>query len=162
MSDVIRHEIKTLISSLKSVQLATLSPEKHPEISYAPYLKVANSFFIYISELATHTQNLKKHPNLSLMFIEDESSCNTVFARKRLTLKCSSELIERKHELWQPTLHAFELAQGPTIELLKTLPDFCLFELKADTGTFVKGFGQAYTLSGQSLEEATQLHPTKT
>jgi putative heme iron utilization protein len=153
MTNAIQDEIRALIDSLSSVQLATLNAKQQPEISYAPHLKLGDSFFVFISELATHTQNLKTHPLLSLMFIEDESSSKTVFARKRLILECRSTLIERENEKWSCTLQAFEAAQGPTIELLKTLPDFCLFELKAETGTFVKGFGQAYKLSGESLKE---------
>ncbi|MFT7185535.1 MAG: putative heme iron utilization protein [Pseudohongiellaceae bacterium] len=157
MTDTIQDEIGVLIGSLKSVQLATLNANQHPEISYAPYLKLADSFFIFISELAAHTQNLKTHSKLSLMFIEDESNSKTVFARKRLILKCQSVLIDSDNEKWSRTLIAFEAAQGPTIQLLKTLPDFCLFELRAETGTFVKGFGQAYKLSGKSLKEIKQI-----
>jgi len=157
MSDTIQDEVDALIGSLKSVQLATLNAAKQAEISYAPYLKSENSFFIFISELAAHTQNLKTHHQLSLMFIEDESSSKTVFARKRLTLECKSTFVDRRNEKWERTLIAFEAAQGPTIQLLKTLPDFCLFELKAKTGTFVKGFGQAYRLSGETLTEIEQV-----
>jgi putative heme iron utilization protein len=158
MKDTIQDEIGVLIGSLKSIQLATLSINQHPEISYAPYLKLADSFFIFISELAAHTQNLKIHPKLSLMFIDDESSSKTVFARKRLILECESVLIDRENERWDRILIAFERTQGATIQLLKTLPDFCLFELKAKTGTFVKGFGQAYKLSGESLKEINQIN----
>jgi len=157
MTDTIQNEISALLGSLMSVQLATLNTDQQAEISYAPYLKLENSFFIFISELAAHTQNLKTHHQLSLMFIEDESSCQTVFARKRLVLECQSLLIDREDEKWNHTLLAFEAAQGPTIQLLKTLPDFCLFELTSIRGSFVKGFGQAYRLSGKALTEIEQV-----
>jgi len=157
MPDTIQDEVGVLIGSLKSVQLATLNADQQAEISYAPYLKLEDSFFVFISELAAHTQNLKMHHQLSLMFIEDESSSQTVFARKRLTLECQSTFIDRKNEKWERTLLAFEATQGPTIQLLKTLPDFCLFELIAEAGTFVKGFGQAYQLSGKALSEIKQV-----
>ena len=157
MTDEIQNEISGLLSSLKSAQLATLNAEQQAEISYAPYLKQGDRFFIFISELAAHTQNLKIHSKLSLMFIEDESTSKTVFARKRLILSCRSKFIERENKNWNQLLVAFEAAQGPTIQLLKTLPDFCLFELKFDSGSFVKGFGQAYQLSGDRLEEVKQV-----
>ena len=156
MSDEIQSDINTLISTLKSVQLATLSPKQLPEISYAPYLKQHNSFFIFISDLATHTQNLKKHPHLSLMFIEDESRCQSVFARRRLILECQSTLIERNSEKWHTTLLNFEASHDSTIKVLKELTDFHLFELNAIKGNFVKGFGQAYHLSGKALQVIEQ------
>jgi len=157
MTDTIQDEISALMGSLKSVQLATLNADQQAEISYAPYLKLEDSFFIFISELAAHTQNLKAHHQLSLMFIEDELSSQTVFARKRLTLECQSVFIDRKETKWDDILVAFEAAQGPTIQLLKTLPDFCLFELTSIKGSFVKGFGQAYRLTGTSLAEIKQV-----
>jgi len=157
MTETIQNEISALMGSLKSVQLATLNADQQAEISYAPYLKLGDSFFIFISELAAHTQNLKAHNQLTLMFIEDESSSQTVFARKRLILECQSVLIDREETKWHDILLAFEAAQGPTIQLLKTLPDFCLFELTSIKGSFVKGFGQAYRLAGNSLAEIEQV-----
>jgi len=157
MTVTIQDEISALLGSLNSAQLATLNADHQAEISYTPYLKLEDSFFIFISELATHTQNLKTHHQLSLMFIEDESSSQTVFARKRLILECQSLLISREDEKWERTLLAFEAAQGPTIQLLKTLPDFCLFELTSVKGSFVKGFGQAYRLSGKNYTEVVQI-----
>jgi len=144
-------EIEELIDSLKSVQLATLSKLKKPEISYTPFIRYPSSssdqFYIFISELAAHTQNLNINAELSLMFIEDEKSCKNIFARKRLILECRSERIERESELWVKILNEFEIRQGKTIALLKTLPDFHLFKLNATKGNYVKGFGQAFSLT---------------
>ena len=152
MSDDIQVEIDTLLGALKSVQLATLNTEQQADISYAPYLKFENHYYVFISELATHTQNLKNNPALSLMFIADESASKTVFARKRLILRCESQFIARDDKHWENILDAFEQRQGNTIKLLKTLPDFCLFQIKTLEGSFVKGFGQAFTLSGENLK----------
>jgi len=150
LTDELNDEIEKLIDSLKSVQLATLNQLKKPEISYTPFLRYPASsrdqFYIFISELASHTQNLHMNAGLSLMFIEDEKSCKNVFARKRLILECHSQRIERESELWTKILNEFELRQGKTIALLKTLPDFHLFKLNASKGNYVKGFGQAFSL----------------
>lgn len=148
-------EINTFIASLKSVQMATLNPDKQAEISYTPFLRqetqFLNQFYIFISELALHTQNLIQHPELSLLFIEDEQKSKNIFARKRLILKCQCSLVDRNSEHWQQTLIDFEKVQGKTVSLLKTLPDFHLFELKATKGSYIKGFGQAFLLSGEGL-----------
>jgi putative heme iron utilization protein len=36
--------------------------------------------------------------------------------------------------------------------LLKSLPDFQLFQLRPQSGSLVTGFGQAYTLSGERFD----------
>jgi len=159
MTKEIQDEIDDLLSSVKSVQLATLNDEQEAEISYTPYFKKSDVFYIFISELASHTQNLKTNPTLSLMFIEDESNSKTVFARKRLILECKSLLISRDDPQWKAILDNFEIHQGPTIKLLKTLPDFCLFRLTAKKGSFIKGFGQAFNLSGHKLTNIMQVKP---
>jgi len=159
MAKEIQDEIDDLLSSVKSVQLATLTTEQETDISYAPYLKKEGVFYIFISELASHTQNLKTNPASSLMFIEDESKSKTVFARKRLILECKSSLIPRNDSQWEAILDDFEIQQGPTIKLLKTLPDFCLFRLTAKKGSFIKGFGQAFSLSGNKLTNIMQVKP---
>ncbi len=157
MSNEVQHEIDALISSLKSVQLATLNAEHQANISYAPYLKRGEAFYIFISELASHTQNLKLNPKLSLMFIEDEVKSKTVFARQRLILECNSHVITKDEKQWEVILAELENAQGPTIKLLKSLPDFCLFQLTPEKGSFVKGFGQAFKLSGEQLTNIAQV-----
>ena len=41
---------------------------------------------------------------------------------------------------------------GKTLELLRTLPDFLLFRLNVENGSFIKGFGQAWSLEGNDLQ----------
>jgi len=148
----IQSAIETLISSLKSVQLATLNAEQHPEISYTPFLRLEGAYYIFISELASHTQNILLQPKLSLLFIEDEHSAKNIFARKRLTLNVHASECMQGTDQWALILNEFEHQQGKTVSLLKTLPDFHLFKLTAENGTYVQGFGQAFDLTGKHLE----------
>lgn len=55
-----------------SVLMATATEDGEPVASYAPYLEHGGDFYVYVSDLAAHTQNLKRNPRASLMFIEDE------------------------------------------------------------------------------------------
>jgi len=151
----INSSIEALIESLQSAQLATLNNLGQADISYTPFLYLkerdTRSFYIFISDLAKHTANIKHTRKLSAMFIQDEANATNVFARERLILECNTVLIERDEDAWTKVLSAFESKHGNTVGILKTLPDFHLFQLTAIAGSFIQGFGKAYKLSGENL-----------
>ncbi|RDE22953.1 HugZ family protein [Motiliproteus coralliicola] len=118
-----------------------------PELSYAPYCcDDQGNFYIYISQLASHTENLKQHPQCSAMFIAEEQGCRNLFARERLSFSCRAELIEPQDGDYAPRLEQLEQQFGEVVRLLRTLPDFCLFRLCPLEGRYVAGFGRAYQL----------------
>jgi putative heme iron utilization protein len=45
------------------------------------------------------------------------------------------------------------------MEMIEPLPDFQLFCVRANTGRFIRGFGQAYELEGEKLEQLTHVGP---
>ncbi|WP_024850234.1 HugZ family pyridoxamine 5'-phosphate oxidase [Hydrogenovibrio kuenenii] len=143
------------ISEHRSAVLATLSSENMPEASYAPVLVHNHCYYILISELANHTQNLYKNPAVSLLFIEDEQSAENLFARKRATVKASGKIIARDSETWNTVLPKMSDRLGEMIDFLQTLSDFHLFELQPNSINFVRGFAQAYTLEGPDLDTVT-------
>ena len=155
MSDEIRANIDSLTASRKTLMLATLNAKQQAEISVTPFIKQGLNFYIFISELASHTQNLKAQPELSIMLIEDEQDTANCFARKRLTYQCQAQEIPRTEANWDKLISEFEAQHGKTVSLLKTLSDFHLFELQAQCGNYVQGFGQAYSLSGEQLKILT-------
>ena len=148
-------DVERLLGVIQSVQIATNNAAGHAEISYTPYLRDGELFYIFISELAAHTQNLKNSSQTSLLFIEDEQQCSNIFARTRLSLSCQAAFIERDTSHGQATLDKFELSQGKTLALLRSLPDFHLVELRAQHGSFIKGFGQAFRFKGLNFVAAT-------
>jgi len=155
MPDDIQANIDNLTASRKTLMLATLNAKQQAEISVTPFIKQGLNFYIFISELASHTQNLKTQPELSIMLIEDEQNTQNCFARKRLTYQCQAQEIQRTEADWNKLISEFEAQHGKTVSLLKTLPDFHLFELRALSGNYVQGFGQAYSLSGEQLKVLT-------
>ncbi len=149
-------EAENLISQFKTVQLATINSSGNPEASYTPYIRESGRYYIFISTLASHTHNILAHPILSLFFIQSEDDARNLFARRRLTLECSATPISRESEQWNPLLDKFREAQGATVDVLRSLSDFQLFELKPTKGNYVKGFGQAFFLEGDDLKEVKQ------
>lgn len=150
---------REFIASFKTVLMATSSTMNQPEASYAPYLELDGHYFIFISELALHTKNLAQTKQCSLLFIEDEDKTKNLFARKRVSLQCHAELIPKDSANYHATLVLFQARFGKFMQLLQTLPDFHLFCLKPQSGNYIAGFGQAYTLSSSDLSQLQHRNP---
>jgi len=152
----IRAETRKLINEQRTLHLATRAPSGNPEASYAPFIvDESGNFYIFVSKLSRHTRNLLEHPVLSVLLIEPEADAQQVFARKRLSYRCNAEVIRREDSEWELRLDAFESRFGAIIDMLRSLDDFVLFRLVPLDGSFVKGFGQAYTLDAHSIEHVS-------
>ncbi|PTP17116.1 heme utilization protein HutZ [Vibrio sp. 10N.286.51.C3] len=150
-------EIKEFRQDRRTLQLATVDEEGRPNVSYAPFVQNQEGYFVLISDIARHARNLKANPQVSLMMIEDEESSKQLYARKRLTFDAQASVVERETELWTQVIGQMQERFGEIIDGLSQLQDFSLFNLKADNGLFVKGFGQAYQVSGDDLVDFVHL-----
>ncbi|RZV18113.1 heme utilization protein HutZ [Vibrio alginolyticus] len=150
-------EIKEFRQERRTLQLATVDAEGRPNVSYAPYVQNQEGYFVLISKIARHARNLLENPNVSLMMIEDEESSKQLFARKRLTFDAVANVVERDTEMWQQVVGQMKERFGEIIDGLSQLEDFILFNLKPESGLFVKGFGQAYQVSGDDLVDFVHL-----
>ncbi|MDF2155140.1 heme utilization protein HutZ [Vibrio sp. CAU 1672] len=150
-------EIKAFRQERRTLQLATVDAKGRPNVSYAPYVQNQEGYFVLISQIARHARNLLENPNVSLMMIEDEGSSKQLFARKRLTFDAVATVVERDTEIWQQVIGQMQVRFGDIIDGLSQLEDFVLFNLKAEQGLFVKGFGQAYQVSGDDLVDFVHL-----
>lgn len=153
MSDSPEVVLQNLFDSVQTLQLASITPEGLPNISYAPYVQDDDGhFYIFISQLAAHTQDLLGNPSVAAMLVEDEQTTRQMFARTRLVYHCKVEQVPNVESAYNENLDRLEEKFGNIIELLRTLPDFILFRLVPESGRFVKGFGQAYELTGTNLK----------
>lgn len=150
---------REFIGGVKTVLIASTNANHSPEASYAPYVEFEGKYYIFISELAAHTQNLLQTQTCSLLFIEDEANTNNLFARKRVSLQCTAQAVDRNSATYQSVLALFHARFGKFIQLLQSLPDFHLFCLSPNSGNYVAGFGQAYSLSGSDLSQLQHRNP---
>lgn len=142
----------------KTVILGTLSPNMESEASYAPYIRRGGRFYIYVSELAKHTHNLLENNQLTLLFIEDEQNAKNIFARKRATIKAQARHIDRESGEWNDVMDQYGETLGETAQNLRALHDFHLFELNPIKANYVRGFAQAYELTGEALREVRHMN----
>jgi len=141
-----------LQQSAQSLFLSTITKEGMPNASYAPFVRdEANHFYIFVSQLASHTADLLANPHASILLAEDEKDCRQIFARKRLSYHCQCRVVEKIEANYDTVLDQFEARFGNMIPLLRTLPDFILFELTVESGNFVQGFAQAFKIDQEGL-----------
>ena len=142
----------------KSVYISSVDDNKKPEISYSPCI-VDNEKKVYIlvSDLSKRTLSLVQGFNVSLMFIEPEDQCEELYARIRLNFDCSTKQIDRQTEKWNEQIPVFLDKFGDIINILKSLSDFKMFCFSPINGTFVKGFGKAYTIEGRLLDRISHI-----
>ena len=142
------NDYRQLIAAQQTLLLSTCSIDNEPDISYAPFVRNEQGYFyIFISTLAKHTKHLMDNPLASILFIEPEERCRNLFARARVVFQCSVIHIEPGTPAYENQLRALQEKFGETVALLRTLPDFHLFQLKPESGHYVAGFGKAYTIN---------------
>jgi putative heme iron utilization protein len=145
--------LQELLASQQTILLSTASGNGVPDLSVAPFVRdQTGCFYIFISELATHTANLLNNPQASVMFIRPESESNNLFARERAVFNCNARKIERSEPLYTIQLKAFQDKFGEVVSLLQTLTDFHLFALCPESGRYIMGFGQAYMINTKEGE----------
>ncbi len=147
-------EIEALVAARQTLELATVSGEGQPCASYAPYIYGDTlGFYVFLSDLALHTANIRSNPNVSVMIIEDEVNSPNLFARNRLVLDCTAQLIKRSDAQFSKLIDQYRTRFGVIVDTLVQLADFNMYSLTPDQGVFVKGFGQAFRISGDSMNQ---------
>ncbi|WP_114418269.1 HugZ family protein [Marinospirillum perlucidum] len=155
----IQKEVLAFISQFKSGILATVTPEGQPFSSYAPLIYEQDCFFIFISRLAQHTGNLQASAQASLLFIEAEEQASNIFARQRASIQVTARQLDKATAASQLLLDKMQAQLGSTLEVLRGLDDFCLFELEPLQATWVTCFAKAFTLEGRKLDQIQQKQP---
>lgn len=142
-----------LHSRMRTVQLATIGEDNEPHCGYTPFIRDGNDLIVFVSQLAVHTRDLLANPVVGAMLIDDEKDSKNLFARCRVRYQCDAQIIEPSNSQYNELLDAYERQQGKVVPLLRQLPDFVLFRLIPRSGIFVMGFGDAYRIEGENMDE---------
>lgn len=145
--------LQALRADVQSVMLSTLGEDGNPHIGYTPFVFDGRDIIVFVSQLSLHTRDLLANGRVSAMLIDDEKSSSQIFARTRVSYLCKAIAVDRDDDAFAATLDLLESRQGKMIGVLRQLPDFVLFRLQPQSGQFVMGFGQAYRLGGDNLDE---------
>ena len=152
-------EYLAFMKKSKNVYISSIDENTKPEISYSPcVVDEEKKVYILVSELSKRTSSLVKGHNVSLMFIEPEEQCEEMYVRTRLIFECSTQLIDRKTEKWNLQIPIFLKKFGDIINILESLSDFKMFCFSPVSGSYVKGFGKAYTIEGDGLDKISHVN----
>jgi len=155
-------DLNDFLEDFQSLTISSLDENKLPFSSYAPFVKNEASYYVYISNMAKHTQNLRNNDKCSLFFIEDESKCKNIFARKRVSIQCNAKEINKDCDYEETILEIFEEKfSKEMVQMLRKMNDFYIFEFTPYYGEAVFGFGQAYNLGGENFDQLVQREGTK-
>ncbi|MDD2829776.1 MAG: pyridoxamine 5'-phosphate oxidase family protein [Sulfuricurvum sp.] len=150
-------EVELFLETFQTLIMASLTPDGAPHASTAPYVRVGNDFYILISTVAQHGRNLLSNPNVSLLFVEDESQCTQPFARKRITIEAIASEMSRENDVYISVIESLKARfDAELVTSLTQMGDFHLFKLSPKSGSVVMGFGKAYRLN-ENLEVLTQI-----
>lgn len=142
---IIEQQLDEFLHGIHALMLATVNAEGLPEASYTPYVMHEGCYYIFISQLATHTKNLNQSGVASVLFLEADEDAQA-YTRKRLSCQCNAKVIDRENALFETVLLKMEDKFGQLIKTLRGLGDFQLLELNPVKGNFVAGFGQAFEI----------------
>jgi putative heme iron utilization protein len=152
-------ECQALLNAAERAHLATLGAAGNPEASYAPCVRHEGDYYLFLSALSAHTGNLMRDDKIGILLLDEAAAAPNPFARPRVTLRGKVEIVARESALFAGVLAEFRGRFGEIVRMLESLPDFTLFRIRTESGTYIRGFGQAYALSGERLEKLHHLDP---
>lgn len=144
---VLRH----LIQGNKVAALGTLHAGK-PFVSMVPFAIAGDgALVIHVSKLASHTRDMLKNPEVSMLIAEPESSEKMAQALARVTVQGRARVRERDHKSYAEA-RATYARRFPDAAPLFDFSDFKLFVIRPLSARLIAGFGQAVTIDAAEFK----------
>jgi putative heme iron utilization protein len=142
--------LQKLLASQQTLLLSTATLSGIPDISYAPFVRdEAGCFYVFISELAAHTDNLFTNPQASVMFVRPESESNNLFAHERAIFDCTVKEIDRSDDCYSTQLTALQNQFGEIVGVLRSLSDFHLLPYPQKVAAILLGSDKPIRLTSR-------------
>ena len=146
-------EAARLISAQSWLALATVDPGGVPAVSYVPFATVDGAFGIVVSRLAAHTANLAARRPASVLLVDDNGRGGDAYARVRFSIGITASPNAPGSAISDAIWSALEGRHGPTVRILRGLPDFAAVSLTPQSGRIVMGFASAHDIGAAGLSE---------
>ena len=108
------------------------------------------AFYIHVSRLAFHTQDILRDPRVSLMLAEPDLGTDDPLQLARLSIIGSAHEIAHDSPEFQNAAATY-LARFPDARVNFQLADFSLFRIEPQRARFVAGFGKIFNLDRSDL-----------
>ncbi len=137
--------LKKLVGGERVAHLATLRGGA-PMVSMTLFMpeKDFSAFYIHVSRLAWHTQDMQEDPRMALSIAETDDRRADPFTLMRVTIRGEAvRLAGGPKDAW--------LARFPEQAVNFTLADFSFWKIVPRDARFVAGFGRIHNLSAAEL-----------
>ena len=151
---------KTLQQLIQTQQIASLGTVNNGEpmvsmVMYAPSPDFL-TFYIHISQLAKHTKNIIKQPQVALMICETLKSGQNPQTLARISIKGEAQLISPNDEAYKEA-QARYVEKNPGGAVNFQLGDFSLYGITFKSARYVAGFGKIFNLTKRNMLQTADL-----
>jgi hypothetical protein len=140
--------LANLLRKERIAHLATLRAGA-PMASMTLYLPEPDfaAFYVHVSRLAWHTQDMLQDPRVALSIAETDDSRADPFTLMRVSIRGDASQLARDN----PALKARWLERFPEQAINFELADFSFWQITPRDARFVAGFGRIHNLSASDL-----------
>ena len=164
MMDVLRQfsddDLRALGQLLRSRRIASLGTlhAGAPHVGLVLFAPAPDfsALFLHLSQLALHTQDLRREPAAGLLVAERDSDNRNPQTLARVSLQGAARLIPADAADYAAAKAAY-LDRFSFAQFNFTLPDFGLFRFMPAAGRYVGGFGKAFAVTPEDLRRAAAL-----
>lgn len=151
MDSELTEQLARLLRERTTAALGTLR-DGAPFVSMVPYAipPDGSGFVVHVSKLAAHTRDMLSDTRVSLLVTEAEGAGKPAQALARVSVQGTARRVP-SNSLDQSRLKAAYLARFPEAAQLFALSDFSIFQIRPVSARFVAGFGEARSLTAESL-----------
>ena len=149
MNAELTERLALLLRARSTAALGTLRAGA-PYVSMAPYAIAGDGFVVHVSTLSAHTQDMLADARVSLLVAEAEGGGRSPLGLARVSVQATAERIA-PDSLRLNEFRAAYLARFPDAEPMFGFADFSMFLIRPASARFVAGFGQAHSLSAESM-----------
>jgi heme iron utilization protein len=144
-------QLAQLVRARSTAALGTLH-DGAPFVSMVPYAIAGDGagFLIHVSRLAAHTRDISADTRVSLLVSQAEGGDTSPLALVRVTVQGEAQEIPRDSAEHAAYGAAYR-DRFPDSEPMFGFGDFSLFLIRPVSARFIAGFGQAHSLSGESM-----------
>lgn len=146
-----------LIRTQRTAALATLR-QGNPLVTMVLYAPAADfsAFYLHISRLAYHTQDIQKDPRVSLMMAEADTGRGNPQMLARVSLRGEAVVMTSDTADYE-TAQTLYLQRFPAARQTFGFADFSLYRIQPVAIRYVAGFGKIFNLSLDELKETAVL-----
>jgi putative heme iron utilization protein len=145
---------RALAALLRQERLAHLGTLRGgaPLVSMTLYLPAPDlsAFFVHVSRLAWHTQDMLQDTRVSLSIAETDDRRADPFTLMRVSIRGEASILQEQ----DPLLKQQWLTRFPEQEINFQLADFSFWRIAPRDARFVAGFGRIHNLKAKDLKNA--------